>query len=428
MSYNLLYVFADQLSMYALNIYGNQNAVATPNMDRLARQGVRFTNSYCSTPQCSPSRSSLLTGLHPHKTGVVGNIGSPDTVPLSEELIGVGVHMQRQGFRTGYFGKWHLGTPVDRFGFDVWSGHVPNEEKDERTTRHAVGFIEQGVPGQPWLALVSYENPHNIYDVIHAMNEGLELDTDSIVLPSNFHDDLADKPRAQRIYLDHDQGELLTSFDEDKWKYYLAFYYRLVRELDEELGKLLAALESSGQTERTIIIFSSDHGDLMGAHRCPFKGPMMYDELIKVPLLISCPGLLPEGETRDQLTVNIDIFPTVCDLLGVTIPVGLDGRSIKPCLLDASREDRAYVVIQYHSKQKWVNPIRTIVNKEFKYNLYLSGEEELYAAGQEDREVTNLARDGRYDEVKANLKSMLLEWMQREGDPFFDYETTELGG
>lgn len=429
MKANVLYVFADQLSLQALHVYGASNTANTPHIDELAEKGVRFNQSYCVTPQCSPSRSSILTGLYPHKTKVAGNIGTKHTEDLDPKLPNIGNLLKTQGYRTGYFGKWHLGTiPLSEYGFDETADFHGD---DEETTSHALKFLDRQVglqEAQPWLCMVSYNNPHDIYHVVRDKRQGKQLDTSGVSLPESFIDDLSAKPEAQRLFRDEDQGEPLREYQEEDWKYYLAYYYELVEAVDRQLGRLIAELKETGQYEETLIVFTSDHGDLMAAHRAPFKGPMMYDELVKIPLIYSWTGVLQEGQSRDQFTVNTDHMPTVLDLLGIELPKGLDGVSMKQSLLNGETPGREYVILQYLSKQKWINPIRTVLDGEYKYNWYNSGEEELYDMRSASSEVHNLTGDPDYSPVKNRLKTVLSRWMTEHRDPFPDYIRTDRAG
>jgi arylsulfatase len=427
MKANVLYVFADQLSMLALSVYGAINKVHTPHIDHLAEKGVRFTNSYCVTPQCSPSRSSLLTGLYPHKTKVLGNMGTMNTEQLDPELPNLGNVLRELGYRTAYFGKWHLGSaPLTEYGFDETADF---HHDDDETTSHADSFLDRQSASQerPWLCIVSYNNPHDIYRVVKD-KEGNPLDFSYINLPESFTDDLSSKPTAQRLFRDEDQGKPLRNYGEDDWKYYLAYYYRLVEAIDRLFGLIVTKLKETGQYERTLIVFTSDHGDLMASHRTPFKGPMMYEELARIPLIYSWTGVLLEGQSRDQLTVNADHMPTILDLLGYEAPGQLDGISMKDCLYNGEAHGRDYVVMQYYSKQKWINPIRTVTDGRFKYNAYRSGEEELYDLIADGAEVHNIANHKEYGEIKGRLQDELLRWMNLHNDPFAQYVRTDRQG
>jgi arylsulfatase A-like enzyme len=419
---NILFAFFDQLSALALGKYGSTNPAKTSCIDALAERGVLFTNSYCTTPQCSPSRSSILSGLYPHRTKVVGNIHTPGTEPLSPTLPHLGSHFQENGFRTGYFGKWHLGTPVDRFGYDTSAIYGPAHDED--TISEAINFIGNKEDERPWLATVSFNLPHDVYKFVKLIEAGRRWDTSTVRLPFNFHDDLRGKPSAQRDFRDDDQGKPLASFSEEQWKSYILYYNECVTLADGLFGRMMKALEDTGQLKDTIVVFTSDHGDMLGSHRIPYKGPMMYDELVKVPLIFSGPGI-PAGQLREQKTINTDLFPTLCELTGIDAPREIDGLSLKEVISNQEIKIRNHVVLQYYSKQNWTNPIRTLIDEKFKYNLYLSGEEELYESWDRNGETVNLAGDSHYTDIRRSMNERLIDWIKVEEDPFFTYKCTD---
>jgi choline-sulfatase len=435
---NVLYMFADQLGISALRKFGGAHGANTPNIDYLADRGVRFTHSYCSTPQCSPSRSSIFTGLYPHKTKVVGNTGMPGVEDLSPDLPSIGRQFQEQGYTTAYFGKWHLGkAPLEQYGFEFTHNNDKEKgkaktvaERDAMTTDRMLNFLDSQAAGstKPWLAVVSWVNPHDIYSIRGRIAEDRPLDTQSVELPVNFIDTLADKPAVQAEFRYEDQGKPLTTFTEDQWKGYIAFYRELVEEIDLQVGRILDKLRAVGHLDDTLIVFTADHGDMLAGHRTPFKGPMMYDELVRIPIIYSWPGHLPEGETRDQLTLNTDHFPTICELMGMNPPQGIDGVSMKPAIFQSEAPSREAIILQYFSKQQWINPIRTIVERDTKYNLYVSGEEELYDMAHDAGESVNLAGQPEWAAKQDRLKQELLQWMNREHDPFFTYSRTDRTG
>jgi arylsulfatase A-like enzyme len=260
------------------------------------------------------------------------------------------------------------------------------------------------------------------------IDNNIPLNLDQIKLPSSFADSLTDKPKAQVEFRDHDQGERTKLFTEDDWKYYIAYYNYLVEYIDSQLGLITDKLRSIGQLDNTLIVFTSDHGDMLSAHRTPFKGPMMYDELVKIPVIFSWTDRIPNGEERTQLMLNTDHFPTICDLLNFPVPNMIDGVSMKEVIYQRDIPSRDSIVLQYYSKQKWVNPIRSVVQRDFKYSLYLSGEEELYHTAEDPGELHNVAESSTYAAKKSQMKQMLLQWIQDEADPFFTYTRTDRGG
>ncbi|MCC2686514.1 MAG: hypothetical protein K0R75_3413, partial [Paenibacillaceae bacterium] len=405
---NVLYIFADQLSMQALDIYTGNKGPNTPNINFLAENGVRFTRSYCSTPQCSPSRSSLLTGLYPHRTGVPTNVGSLNVGTMSTHFTTIGSYLRDHGYHTAYFGKWHLGdTPIEEYGFDQ---AVQGNGGDARKTDEMLAFLDEQsrAAAKPWFAMLSYLQPHDICKTKPKIKSLPGLDLTRVQPPANFHDDLSTKPAAQRAYREKELAGRLKEFPtEDDWKYYVAYYYSLIEGLDNELARVLHKLRETGQADNTLIVFSAHHGDMMGVHRMPFKGPAMYDVVTKIPLIFSWPGRLPTNESRDQLTVNTDHFPTICELLGLEVPPGLHGVSFKECLYDSEAKSKDFAVLEYYSKGQSPDPIRTIVQDEMKYCFYATAEEELYDLRQDPLEIHNLAKDPSFASQKAQLQRSL---------------------
>jgi Arylsulfatase A and related enzymes len=254
--------------------------VNTPNRRRLEAQGVRFTHAFCNTPQCSPARSSLLTGLEPHQTGVLTNVDRGSLgKPLSPRLATLGSVFRSAGYRTAYFGKWHLGS--DANGLDAFGFSVARQGKDEQVAEEAAAWIRQ--QSGPWLAYVSILNPHNIYSVVSAGKRTRP----GVQAPSTDLRNLSAKPAEQQEYVDRDQGKETRNFTPDDWIRYRSFYCELIEKADACLGTVLSAI---GDPRSAIVAYSSDHGDAIGEHGLPFKGPFMYEPEIRIPLVISAPG------------------------------------------------------------------------------------------------------------------------------------------
>jgi arylsulfatase A-like enzyme len=362
--------------------------------------------------------------MYPHKTGVIGNFGMAGSSELRSRYLTIGRFFQERGYATGYFGKWHLGkTALAEYGFeDSHSG-----QNDPKTVEHSLQFLDRQHAGgqQPWLCMVSINNPHDIYKVNHYRNEGGLLDLSAIALPDNIADDLADKPEPQRIFRDDDQGKSLKAYSDDDWKYYRGFYNRLVQIVDSQVGQIVNKLEQIGQLEQTIVVLTADHGDLLGAHRTPYKGPMMYDELVKIPLIFRLPGAAVSNQRREQLVINADHFPTLCELAGFEVPEGLDGKSLKEAIASSDAAGREQLVLQYYAKQQWICPIRTILTREWKYSIYWNGEEELYRLSEDLGEQYNLAGASAQRDQKIVMRANLLHWIETNDDPFFTYSATD---
>ena len=436
---DVIIVLTDQQRADAFGAAGAGD-LHTPAMDRLARQGVLFTHAFAATPQCSPSRAALLTGRYPHRTAVMGNTGSEGrgqnasgrpsagmSAALDRSLPTLGRVFGGAGYETAYFGKWHLGGTPGDYGFESHDSTI----RDAALARRVVAFVqkraESGSP-RPLLLIVSWLNPHDIYGVLGAARSDANA-LASARLPSNLVDDLRNKPFPQRHYLAEDQGKPFIGADRELWRRYRAFYNGLVETVDREIGMVLDAVSRSDIPP--ITAFSADHGDLGGAHGLPYKGPAMYEELIRVPLVIAWPGRIRPARS-DALVSLIDLLPTLCDLTGVPAPNGVDGLSLRPVLepraLQPARSVREVVFAEYYGKQSWRVPIRMARTTRWKYVRYLGYGEELYDLAADPGELRNLAREPGAAPDRMRLARELDDWIQQTADPFPGLTTTDRTG
>jgi arylsulfatase A-like enzyme len=432
---DVIIVLTDQQRADAFGAAGAAD-LQTPVMDRLARQGIRFTRAFAATPQCSPSRAALLTGRYPHRTGVMGNTpdeggrgnaaGSPPagmSPALDRSVPTLGRLFGAAGYDTAYFGKWHLGGTPGEYGFDSHDASID----DATLARRVVGFVQKRAaagPRRPLLLIVSWINPHDIYNVFTAAPPAPGARA-AARLPSNLVDDLQHKPFPQRHYLEEDQGKPFVGADPEVWRRYRAFYNGLVETVDREIGTVLDAVEAGAVPP--ITVFSTDHGDLGGAHGLPYKGPAMYEELVRVPLVISWPGRIRPARS-DALVSLIDLLPTLCDLAGVEAPGGIDGLSLRPVVEGRAGKVREMVFAEYYGKQAWRVPIRMVRTARWKYVRYLGYGEELYDMDADPGELRNLAREPRAAPERADLARELDAWIRRTGDPFPQLTTTDRSG
>ncbi|MCK4966006.1 sulfatase-like hydrolase/transferase, partial [bacterium] len=270
----------------------------------------------------------------------------------------------------------------------------------------------------PFFLFLSYLNPHDIYH-FSQRNERAK-DKSDISLPESFSDNLSKKPFPQRQFMEEDQGKFINNTDNSLWEAYRQYYREKVKMVDTEIGIVLDALKKSGLAENTLIVFTSDHGDMDTAHRLVFKGPFMYEEMLRVPLIISYPGNLPTGEKRNQMVQNIDLLPTLAEAAGITVPHLIDGKSLMPVLQNKDAKGRDYIITEYYAKQEWITPIRSIRTKDWKYNLYKKWGEELYSLRDDSKEMNNLADNSVYKEKKQELHKRLQESM-KAADDYFRY-------
>ena len=286
---NILFIFSDQQHWQALGF--KDPFFETPNLDALAAGGVVFENSFCTTPQCSPSRSSLLTGNYPSKTGVMGNIGAAGGSSLAEKTIGA--RLKKAGYRTGYFGKWHLGSEaIANAGWDEEWKRIGDRE----VTRRAVKFLEAcKYADKPFALFLSYNNPHDIYH----FRPDRDRAKGPVILPESWHrETFAGKPAIQKQFMTEDQGTKIWGHEQAVWEAYREFYREKVRLYDTEVGQVLRALKDSGLEEETVVFASSDHGDMDTHHKLIFKGPFMYEQMVRIPLIVRMPGALGGGGPR----------------------------------------------------------------------------------------------------------------------------------
>jgi len=365
-----------------------------PNRRRLMPEAVRFTSAFCNTPQCSAARSSLLTGLEPHQTHVITNVGEGSLgKPLSPDIPNVGSVFHAAGYTTGYFGKWHLGGTRSSFGFET----IGREGPDDTVASEAAAWLRKQT--SPWLAWVSVLNPHHIYSIPQVLKT-IEPRR-GVLPPASGLNNLAGKPGEQQAYVDKDQGQQTRNFKPEDWLKYRTFYLQLLEKTDANLGTVLSAVVDM---DNTIVVCTADHGDALGEHGLPYKGPFMYEEEIRIPLLIRTPKLMPAGD-RDELVTQADLAPTLARLCGLPWPKPITGKSLLPGTLA-----RDAVFLEYYAKQKWVNPIRTLRTRRWKLNWYDSGHQELYDLSADPQELQNLASDAKAHATKAEMEARLNAW------------------
>ncbi len=378
---NVLVFMSDQESALV------PGAVERPNLRRLEQGATRFTHAFCNTPQCSAARSTLLTGLEPNHTGVLTNVDAGSLgKPLPRDLPHAGTVFAGAGYSTGYFGKWHLGgnTPI---GF----GTTGRERPDDAVAAEAAAWI--GKQSSPWLVWVSVINPHDIY--------ALEKTAPRVGVrpPFSALADLASKPREQMEYVQKDQGRATKLYTPEDWLRYRSYYCSLIEKVDRNLGTVLGSVRD---LDNTVVVYVSDHGDALGEHGLPFKGPFMYEEIIRVPLVIRAPWAMRAGN-RDDLVTQADVMPTVAALAGIEWPKA-DGRPlVKPVARDA-------VFLEYYAKQKWTNPIRTVRTRRWKLNWYDRGNRELYDLSSDPHETRNFAGNPVYAKTEQQLAKRLTRW------------------
>lgn len=429
---NVLIIMTDQQTNDALSLMGNPN-LRTPHMDALARQGVFFTEAYCTTPVCGPSRSSMLTGRMAHETGVVWN-----STHIAANLPTLGHLFGKAGYNTAWAGKWHLPEAYPaKSGLDSVGGFkvIPFQALEtswetgastdapiaEAAARYLRGYREN----KPFLLAVSLHNPHDICFV--PRNPGAYARADQIreplpPLPANFNPP-ADEPEflAEKRKMDHYGDELLLAqpYTEADWRAYLHHYYRFTERVDAEIGKIREALHTSKLADNTLVVFLSDHGDGAASHRWAAK-LSLYDEVATVPFSLSWKGHIPEGRIDRSHPVSLlDLLPTLCDYAGVPGAPSGRGLSLRPIIDNPDASFREYVVVQLEDDKLDASRVgRMIRDRRFKYNWFSSGarNEQLFDLWEDAGETRNLAYEPTYQPVKNRLREQLKAWMQETND------------
>lgn len=438
---NILFVFTDQQTIDCMSASGNP-WLQTPHIDSLARFGVRFEKSVCTSPVCTPARGSMVTGVMPHNHGAVYNNTACDW----ENVPRMGKLFKDAGYDAVWGGKWHLPSsyPVlpgqySSFvpDFDVLPFYKSGVESpgiqwalgdytDGPLTEAVEGWFGQRDSHKPWMFGVSFHNPHDICYLAknpHLYPDPVNIDA-APPLPENFDIDPNEPEFLQDArQRDHYGNEVkdAQAFDEKQWRRYIYNYYRMMERVDAEIGRVVRALEKTGQDENTVIIFTSDHGDGSASHRWAAK-LTLYSEPVDVPFVVTQFGSTPEGVVdRDHLVSGLDILPTMLDYAGIDIPSACQGRSLKPVVEGRAPRWRDFVVTELAiDPNDPVKQGRMVRTNKYKYNVYGYGarNEQFFDLEADPGEMNNLIGESRVQADVQQHQKMLKQWMAETADPF----------
>lgn len=516
---NLLFIWTDQQSAPTMGAYGNDR-IDTPNLDALAAESAVFEKTYVTQSVCTPSRASILTGKYPHALGLTeNNVSLPADAKCFPELDGF------DDYATGYIGKWHLGDEIfAQHGFDEWisvedqywpfysddrpadahstyheflveNGFEPDITEPngrERFTRHYCATLpeEYSKPAymarevrrfiqdhqdEPFILHVMFLEPHQPY----TSPRDDQYSIDDVDLPPNFdHNGLDDQPRKVRLSraalnagLFSPPPDLLSAPPtETEWRQLISNYWGLVSLVDTYVGSILKAVSDHSLTDRTITVYTSDHGDMLGSHQLLSK-MTQFEEAVRVPLLMRIPGVAEDGRKVSRPMSQIDVVPTLLDAMGKPIPDYLQGQSWLPFLADGQELEEENVFIEWNgphaigiearhplSARPWNpepprpyprpdhlelwtkmltdegvddvseqvimrdlnTPIRTIVTPDgWKLNFRQNGEHELFDLDADPHEMEDLADDPAHTERVDELAEEIFEWQKRTRDPIY---------
>lgn len=464
---NLLFIQTDQQRQDTLGAYGN-DGIKTTNLDALAARSFVFERAYVAQPQCSPSRASLLTGLYPHTHGTVEN-----NVPLTRDFPTLPEMICDPDYAKGHFGKWHLGDEIfPQRGFaefestesgyrddfaegrdrtqlcgysrflleqgiacDLPHGHsrrVANEvpvelSKPAYIARRAVNFVERH-RDRPFALYLSFLEPHNFAD--HQKPPPLAnhydhlYDRDAMQVPDTFFEAMDPTvsfiKRTVRSVIRRG-GVLPAAYPRtiDELRDAKARYWGLVTLIDEMIGRVLSRLVELRLLDDTIVVFTSDHGEMLGDHRLLSK--VSYEEALRVPLLLSVPGLHGRARRISQPVSHVDLVPTLLDLMSQPKPRHLQGESWADYLSSVRPFPERDVFIEDATPPWLFDRLRCceriiVTSNGWKLIVSEAGDGELYNLRDDPRERVNLYFQDRYRPVVVDLNKRIRNWQCRTGD------------
>ena len=470
---NVVFLLSDDHAAHALSAYRQHlqygaRLPETPNLDRLAAQGMLFTHAFVTNSICAPSRAAILTGQFGHLNGVMTN-----AEPLHPATVTFPALLRDAGYETALFGKWHLKVEPQGFEhYEILAGQGPYYNPvlhsaadsvryegytNDVITDRAIGWLgsRQGM-SQPFLLMLQFNAPHRWWD---PGPEQLGLFRDTVLAePMTFWDDGSGRAFATR---DAEMTIALDLFDRDlkleepsnltaaqlaawraayaaeneafaraglsgdaltRWKYqrYIKDYMRAVLALDAAVGRVLAALDSAGLAENTVVVYTSDQGFFLGDHGW-FDKRWMYEESLRTPLLVRWPGTVAAGSVNDALVMNLDFAQTLLDIGGVSAPATMQGRSMLPLLRGETPPDwRDAVYYQYFAYPDWhmVQRQHGVRTRRYKLIHFYERERwELFDLARDPGELHSVYDDPQYAPMVGELKRKLAELRRFYGAP-----------
>jgi len=418
---NIIVIVMDDQRHDALSCYEKPSPLSflkTPNMDRLAAEGVRFQNAFVTTSLCSPSRATMLSGKYVRTHGV-----NRLALDLAPDCTVFPALLKQAGYETGFVGKWHLGrdSDVPDAAFDYWAGvrdqglyidpllningervKVPGYATDIFTD-HALQFIsrKRERPFFLWLAHKAPHSPCTPPKHLEKLYEEVE-----VPFPATYHESHDDKPPWFLESHDHDYFHVLLH-PKEKYQQYVKDYCRSIVSVDENIGRLLGLLRDRGLEENTAIFHLSDNGHFLGEHQL-YSKMLMYEESIRIPLIVRYPGFAPAGLKPDEIVLNLDLAPAILDIAGLAAHKDMEGRSFRELIAGRKLGDWRRSFMYEYFASSWgltdLEGVRTAGG--WKYVRY-PGWEQLFNLNEDPHEVRNLAADPKHAPMKRRLVAEL---------------------
>lgn len=447
---NVLILYTDQQRWDSIHAAGN-SLIHTPNLDRLAARGALFENAFCNNPVCMPSRQSMLSGMYPSAVGCAIN-----GIEMRPETPTIATFLKPYDYHTANIGKLHFKNhsnrdhrdPHPRYDFDTLilsdepgcydDAYIKWVEEKDRSQVEACRCStppacvtrpvhkQPRAPHQPYV----FEGPETLTHSAFVASETIDFihrhRTDRFFAIAGFyapHAPLNPPARFVEMYNPDDMPEPLMNEGENErgltpaeWRRVRQFYYALISHVDDQVGRILDALDEEGLTENTLVLFTSDHGEHLGDHGQTAKGPPGLDSCSHVPLLVSWPGQIPGGTVQDDLIEAVDLVPSILDYCGVQTPAYLQGRSFRPLLEQRSEYNRRKsVFIEYHDPfgASW----KTVRTRHAFYTICNKGTEMLFDLDRDPHQLKDLSTDSSRMTLRNEMRAELLRrWFDVESE------------
>jgi N-acetylglucosamine-6-sulfatase len=440
---NIVFILVDDLRWDELGCAGHP-FVKTPNIDRIAGEGARFRNAFMTTPLCSPSRASFLTGQYAHTHGITDNVNRSTA---SHQLVTFPMLLHQSGYETAFIGKWHMGNDdTPRPGFDRWVSfkgqgtyldpEINEDGKDVKPggyitdllSGYAVEFIKRR-HDKPFLVYLAHKAIHP--EAKQRDDGSVDLTNAELFIPAERHRDLyagkkiPRRPNAMRApvgkpALERRIGNLpplgANTGTPDEG---VMGRLRTLMAVEESVGDIYRALQETGQLNNTVIVFAGDNGYFYGEHGLSVERRLAYEESIRMPLLVRYPRLIKAVTVRDEFALNIDLAPTLLELAGAPVPSNMQGRSLVPLLKGDKPKWRDSFLIEYYSDRVFPRMLqmgyKALRTGHWKYIHYLEleGMDELYDLKTDPYEMKNLidqpGAQKALDEAKKEMERLLEE-------------------
>ena len=460
---NILHIMSDQQQWATV---AARSECRTPNMNRLAESGMLFERSYTPSAVCCPARAIIVSGAYHWHNGVYNQVHSAPSVSrdMNPDVVLYSSRLRDAGYHLGYVGKWHasfLRGPLD-FGYHevanifgcsrkviekannnpdnaprpprgefhparkfTWPGTKPIgmwgyvDGPEEATgawhsAECAIRMMNRFVKGaQPWMMEVHLLEPHDSYRPLKKYLD--HYDPRAIPVPKSFGDTFAGKPGMHRR-----ESETWGALTEDDYRQGRAHYYAYTEQLDAQIGRILDALDKTGQADNTLVVFTSDHGDMCGAHRMWIKGWIPYEECYRVPLIVRWPGRIKPGSRTSKLVQTHDLAYTYVDAAGAKALPFADGYALQPLFADPNASGWTDQRLCAYYGGEFPIMQRIAITDRFKYVFNGFDIDELYDLREDPEEMHNAVYDPRYAAQTGDMRARMYELMNRFEDPFGD--------